>query len=50
MTNINALNNDEVISHTAEILDTQHDQIAELRLQRIYLACICFVLLATSFL
>ncbi|WP_226400249.1 hypothetical protein [Synechococcus sp. MU1643] len=50
MTNINTLNKDEVISHTAEILDTQNDQIAELQLQRIYLACTCLVLLSALFL
>ena len=50
MTNINTLPKEEILSHTAEILDTQHDQIAELRLQRVYLACTCFVLLAASFL
>ena len=48
--NIDRLNKDELVSHTAAILDSQNDRLAELQLQRVYLICTCFILLTAVFL
>ena len=47
--NIDRLNKDELISHTAEIFDNQESKLQELQLQRTFLVCSLIALLTVSF-
>ena len=47
--NLNTINKDELLSHTAETLDKQESKLQELQRQRTFLVCSLIALLTASF-